>query len=64
MTAAAWVTVVVLSSPVNDVALFDRLRGVDLFDRRGQVIALCVAVAAATVVSLRRDHIATLEVTW
>jgi len=27
-------------------------------------VALCVAVAAATVVSLRRDHIATLEVTW
>jgi len=64
VTAATWVCVVVLSSPVHLVARFDRLRGVDMFDGRAQVVALCVSVASATVLSFRRERIETLEVTW
>jgi hypothetical protein len=59
-----WVAAVVLTGRADRFAALDRWSGVDMFDQRSQLIAALSTAVAVLVISLRREHIATPEVTW
>ena len=63
-TSTVWVAAVVLTGPANRFATLDRWSYVDVFDQRSQIVAALSIVVAVLVISLRREHIATSEVTW
>ncbi|MFN0029573.1 MAG: hypothetical protein ACKV2O_20665 [Acidimicrobiales bacterium] len=62
--STVWVAAVILTGRATRLAAFDRWSGVDVFDQRSQVVAALSTAVAILVISLRREHIATLEVTW
>ena len=55
---------VVLTGPAVRFAALDRWSGVDVFDQRSQLVAALSTAVAILVITLRREHIATPEVTW
>jgi hypothetical protein len=63
-TTAVWIATMVLVAADQQLDLLDRWRDVDLFDRRGQMIAVMVTVGSLLVIWLRREHISTPEVAW
>ena len=62
--STVWVAAVFLTGPAHRFADFDRWSGVDVFDQRSQIVAALWTAVAVLVISLRREHIATPEVTW
>jgi hypothetical protein len=62
--STVWVAAVVLTAPGNRFAAFDRWSDIDVFDQRSQIVAVLSTAVAVLVISLRREHIATPEVTW
>jgi hypothetical protein len=62
--STGWLMAVVLTGRTLRFAAFDRWSGVDVFDQRSQLVAVLSTAVAVLVISLRREHIATPEVTW
>ena len=62
--STVWVAAVVLTGFADRFVTFDRWNGVDVFDPRSQLVAALSTAVAVLVISLRREHIATPEVTW
>lgn len=63
-TSTVWVAAVVLTGRAGRFAALDRWSGVDVFDQRGQLVAALSTAVAILVISLRKERIATPEVTW
>ena len=62
--STVWVAAVIFTGRAIRFAAFDRWSGVDVFDQRSQLVAALSTAVAVLIISLRREHIATPEVTW
>lgn len=62
--STVWVALVVLTGSATRFVAVERWSGVDVFDDRGQLVAAVATAVAVLVISLRKEHIATPEVTW
>jgi hypothetical protein len=63
-TSTVWVTAIVLTGRAGRFAALDSWSGVDVFDQHSQLVAAVSTAVAVLVISLRKERIATPEVTW